>query len=168
MPNEQEATPTILTDRYFVTTPALLPGPRCYIDASTAPDQPTKSIRPAGLGIFLVNVQVRPTQTIYIRAKLPACSSVLMAEAASLALAATAADRLSLSNMWFLSDSQSLVQFLNQTEQSNPPDWRIKPFTQTFSNYATIRNYKVLKIHRHRNATADALARQAVLSCNLE
>jgi hypothetical protein len=91
-----------------------------------------------------------------------------MAEAASLALAATAADRLSLSNMWFLSDSQSLVQFLNQTEQSNPPDWRIKPFTQTFSNYATIRNYKVLKIHRHRNATAVALARQAVLSCNLE
>jgi hypothetical protein len=29
MPNEQEAIPTILTDRYFVTTPALLPGPRC-------------------------------------------------------------------------------------------------------------------------------------------
>jgi len=39
-----------------------------------------------GLGIFFVNPQVQPTQTIYIKAHVSGVHSVLMAEAAALAL----------------------------------------------------------------------------------
>jgi ribonuclease HI len=120
--------------------------------------------RPAGLGILFVNVQVQPTQTIYIQAKLAACSSVLMAEAASLALAAVIADQMNLRNITFLSDSQQLVHFLNQQNQAHPPDWRIKPFTQRFSNHANNRESTIYKINRQLNITADALARQALAS----
>jgi len=124
----------------------------------------TRRCRPdkSGLGILIVNVQVQPTQTIYIQAKLAECTSVLMAEAVSLAFAATVAETLNLSNINFLSDCQQLVHFLNAVDQSNPPDWRIKPFTQMFSNYARSRESKIFKIKRQLNSTADALARQAL------
>ena len=46
--------------------------------------------RPAGLGVFILNLQVQPARAIYIvKAKLAACTSVLMAEAVSLAFAST-------------------------------------------------------------------------------
>lgn len=76
-----------MTNRYEVIAPALLQGPRCYVDASTAPDQSNAQPRLAGLGIFILNLQEQPAQAIYIKAKLQACTSVIMAEAASLALA---------------------------------------------------------------------------------
>jgi hypothetical protein len=60
--------------------------------------------------------------------------SVLLAEAAALALAATVNDRLSFNNTNYFSDCQELVQFLNAADQSNPPDWKIKYFTQLFAN----------------------------------
>jgi len=151
-----------MTNRYTINTLALLPGTRCYVDASTLPDHPTMPPRQAGLGILIVNVQAQPTQTIYIHAKLAECTSVLMAEAVSLAFAATVAETLNLSNINFLSDCQQLVHFLNAADQSNPPDWRIKPFTQMFSNYARSRESKIFKIKRQLNTTADALARQAL------
>jgi len=44
--------------------------------------------RPAGLGVFIVNTQPGASSTIYIKASLRDCSSVLMAEAAALALGA--------------------------------------------------------------------------------
>jgi hypothetical protein len=53
-----------------------------------------------------------------------------MAEAAALALASTINDRLNFNNTSFLSDCQQLVQFLNAIDQTNPPDWKIKFFTQ--------------------------------------
>jgi hypothetical protein len=68
--------------------PASLPGVRCYTDASTSPDLPSNLSRDAGIGIFIVNNQVQPVQTIYIKAAMKQTSSVLMAEAAALALAA--------------------------------------------------------------------------------
>ena len=60
-------------------------------------------------------------------------TSVLMAEAAAIALAAIVTDRLNLQQIHFLSDNQQLVQFLNDVDQGNPPDWRIKHFTQVFT-----------------------------------
>lgn len=93
-----------MTNRYTINTPALLPGKRCYVDASTLPDHPTMPPRQAGLGILIVNVQVQPTQTIYVQAKLAECTSALMAKAVSLAFAATVAETLNLSNVNFLSD----------------------------------------------------------------
>jgi hypothetical protein len=47
--------------------------------------KPWESIQP----IFIFNFQVQPSQSIYIKARLSTSFSVLMAEAASLALAAT-------------------------------------------------------------------------------
>jgi hypothetical protein len=75
-------------DRYTVQVPAILPGIRCYVDASTQPDQTSRSPRLAGLGILFVNTQVQPAQTIYTKAKVTGIQSVIMAEAATLALAA--------------------------------------------------------------------------------
>ena len=76
-----------------ITAPALLQGSRCYVDASTEPDQPILQPRLAGLGVFILNFQEQPAQAIYIKAKLDACTSVIMAEAASLALASAIIDQ---------------------------------------------------------------------------
>jgi hypothetical protein len=66
--------------------PTLLPGPRCYSDASTTPDNINSNARKAGLGIFLLD----PSHQIkfYVKAEINQVSSVLMAEAAAIALAA--------------------------------------------------------------------------------
>jgi ribonuclease HI len=90
------------------------------------------------------------------------CSSVLMAEAAAIALAIDVAQCMNLTNISFLSDCQQLVHFLNAADHSNPPDWRIKHFTQLFSNHSRSREFKIFKINRHLNTMADALARQAL------
>jgi hypothetical protein len=87
--------------------------------------------------------------------------SVIMAEAAALALAAVINDSLNFTNTNFLSDCQQLVYFLNSADQSNPPDWRIKFYTQTFINYASRCQAKIFKIDRNLNTTAHGLARQA-------
>jgi hypothetical protein len=49
-------------------------------------------------------------------------STVLMAEAAALALATAITERMHLCHTNFLSDNQELVQFINTTDHSNPPD----------------------------------------------
>ncbi|XP_066388478.1 uncharacterized protein [Miscanthus floridulus] len=148
-------------NRYMIRVPALIEGVRCYTDASLMPDQPSLPPRIAGLGIFLVNPQVQPTQTIYIKAQVSGVHSVLMAKAAALALAATLNDRLNFNNTTFLSDCQQLVHFLNAADQNHPPDWRIKSYTQLFRNTAYPRHAKIYKINRNLNTTAHALARQA-------
>jgi hypothetical protein len=132
---------------YQVRILALLPGYRCYVDASTAPDQPNQQPKLADLGVFILNIQEQPTEAIYIRAHLQACTSVIMAKAASLALASMLLDRLNLSGVNFLSDSEQLVHFLNKDDLSNPLDWRIKPYTQQFYNHALTRSSKIYKIH---------------------
>jgi len=116
----------------------------------------------AGIGVFIINTQVHPPQHIYIKAVMAASYSVLMAEAAALALAADISKRLNLQHMNFLSDNQELVHFLNSTDHSNPPDWRIKHLTQHFFNCSQQRSTKIFKIRRSLNQTADILARQAL------
>ena len=110
-----------------------------------------------------MNMQVQPPQHIYIKATMLESTSVLMAEAAALALAATVTERLHLQHTNFLTDNQELVLFLNASDHSNPPDWRIKHFTQLFVNYTKQRTTEIFKISRNLNQTADTLARQAVL-----
>jgi ribonuclease HI len=85
-----------------------------------------------------------------------------MAEAAALALAVTVVQELHLQHINFLSDNQPLVHFLNGSDHSNPPDWRIKPFTQIISSTMTGRRVSIRKIRRTQNQTADLLARQAL------
>jgi hypothetical protein len=127
-----------MTNRYMIQMPALLPGVRCYADASTTPDHPSMQPRMAGLGVFFLNTQVQPVHAIYIKAVMINAASVLMAEAAALALAATVNDvmaeaaalalaatvndALNINDATFLSDCQQLVHFLNDADQTNPPD----------------------------------------------
>jgi hypothetical protein len=142
----------------------MLQGSRCYFDASLLPDNINTNPRQVGIGIFIINLQATPTQYIHIQARLQMCTCVLMAESAALALAALMVSRLNIMECSFLSDCEQLVRFINSLDHSNPPDWRIKPFTQIFSNLYRASSSKLLKISRNFNSTADALARQALNS----
>lgn len=155
-------TPTHQTDRYTVMVPALLPRVRCFVDVSTQPDQPSNHIRPAGIRILIVNTQVQSVQTVYIKAAMTATHSVITAEAAAMALAAIILDRLGFSDVSYLSDCSQLVQFLNEQDRNNPPDWRILEFTQVFDNYASNQQAKIYRIARTINNTVDSLARIAL------
>lgn len=165
-PSLDQGIGTTQMDRYTILMPALLPGVRCYVDASLLPDQPLMSPRAAGLGVLLVNTQVQPAQTIYIKAIMSDAHSVIMAEAAALALAATVTDLLNFNNTAFLSDCKQLVHFLNEADQEHPPDWRMKPYTQLFANCANRRQAKIYNISRTLNTTADALARPVNVPTN--
>jgi len=116
------------------------------------------------LGIFILNLQATPIQYIHIQARLQICTFVLMAESAALVLAALIVSMLNITEYSFLSDCEQSVHFINSMGHSNPPDWRIKPFTQVFSNLYRANSSKLLKISRNLNSTADALARQALSS----
>jgi len=147
-----------------MVSPALLSGTRCYVDASSKPDHLNTPLTTAGIGVFILNLQAQPTQTIYIKARLMPCTYVLMAEATSLALASALIQAMNINTGNYLSDCEQLVNFLNTNDLSNPPDWRIKPFTQAFSNYISNRSTPIFKISRRLNTTADALARQSFSS----
>lgn len=103
---------------------------------------------------------------IYIKAMMLHSTSVLMAEAAALALAAEIATALHLSQVTFLSDNQQLVSFFNSSDHSNPPLWETKPLTQKFINCRSQLQAKVFKISRELNTTSHILASQALNDCN--
>jgi len=71
---------------------------------------------------FLLSTPVHPLRTIYIKAVMTDSNSVVIAEAVALALAAIVTDRMNFNHTNFLLDNQQLVQFLNTSDQSNPPD----------------------------------------------
>jgi ribonuclease HI len=136
-------------------------GYRCYVDAATTPDSHNHSINSAGLGIFIVNTDVNPPFSVFIKAFMQDSTSVLMAESAALALAASVCRSMNLEQLQFYSDSQLLVDCLNGHDPSNPPDWRIKPFTRIIQQSLNT-SYKVYKIPRAHNMMADSLARRAL------
>jgi ribonuclease HI len=152
-----------MVDPHLLTFPTLLEGVRCYTDASIPPDNLSTNLRNAGLGVFIINTNLDPVQMIYIKATLSDAASVLLAEAAALALAAIITNKLDFQQVTFLSDSQQLVQFLNAQDRTNPPEWRIKYYTQLFSNFTGQRNTRVCRIRRTQNQTADTLAKQALI-----
>ena len=83
--------------------------------------------------------------------------SAHVAEAAALALAAIITSKLNI--IAFLSDCQQLVYYINSL---NPPDQRIKPFIQFFSNFSRDSFARLCKISINLNLLADGLARQAL------
>lgn len=92
-PNADLHCPTTLMNlpgppHYKVLLLALLPGARCYTDASTTPDDSLQVSKLAGLGILFFNNLQDAASTIYIKIKQKGCSSVVMAEAAALAIGA--------------------------------------------------------------------------------
>lgn len=138
----------------------LIAGPRWYVDASTTPDGSPDDTRSAGLGIFFLD-PISPLRC-YTKAKTNQITSVLVAESAALALAAMICSRLRVSEISFLTDNQTLANFLNGADYDLPPHWGVKPFTQSFQNVTTGCNWKTFKIHRQSNVTAHVLATQAL------
>ena len=88
--------------------------------------------------------------------------SVIMAESGAMALASAILNQLQCRNTTILSDNQQLVHFLNLVNLSNPPDWRIKPFTQFTANLLSETSSQVRRIKRNQNQMADSLAKQAL------
>lgn len=82
----------------------------------------------------------------YIKAKMQSTLSVLMSEAAALALAAIITREMKLQQVNFLSDSQQMVTFLNMANKSLPPHWNIKFLAQEFLNHVPNHPLKVFKI----------------------
>jgi ribonuclease HI len=100
--------------------------------------------------------------SVFIKATMQESSSVIMAESAALALAANLLNQLQCRNTIILSDNQQLVHFLNGANLSNPPDWRIKSFTQIAANLLSATTSQVRRIKRNQNQMADSLAKQAL------
>lgn len=128
------------TPLHRVMLPMFLPGTRCYTDASTDPDQAQQLSRPTGLGVFIINTQQQLTISMYIKATMPSSTSVIMAEAAALALAASLISAMHMQAPIYLTDNQQLVNFYNRTDHSSPPHWSIKFYTQKFNNHNSTNN----------------------------
>jgi ribonuclease HI len=133
------------------------------VDAATAPDSNNCSPKFAGLGIFIVNSNINPPFSVFIKAFMQDSNSVLMAESAALALAYSLCRNMNLEHLNLYTDSQLLVDCMNGPDPSNPPDRRIKPFTQIIEDSLNI-SYTVCKIPRTQNQMADSLARRALHS----
>jgi ribonuclease HI len=88
-------------------------------------------------------------------------TSVLMAESAALALAFSLCRKMNLEHTQFYTDSQILTNCINGPDPSNPPDWRIKPFTQIIQSFSNT-HFSVAKIPKTENQMADSLARRAL------
>lgn len=111
--------------------------------------------------MFILNTHVHPPQIILLQAKMSNTTSVLMAEAAAMTLAAKVVSLLQLQGINFLTDNQHLVTFFDSANHSTPPDWTIKWLTQQFINYTSQSSCHVYKISRDSNISAHMLARHA-------
>jgi ribonuclease HI len=146
-----------------IQNPKDLQGIICYVDASTEPDSISHNIRPAGLGIVIVNTQMQPASKIHIKAILKDTSSVIMAEAAAISLAAKVLNALQVHEAYILSDNIVLLQYLGEQDRIHPPDWRMKTYIQHFDEALQTSSFSISKIDRNNNDEADFLARQALL-----
>lgn len=93
--------------------PALLNGSRCYVDAAISPDNEANLQRTAGIGVFIFHQNQR--LQLYIQARFHHATSVLMAEAGALALAAKFSSLLSAQEVSFFSDNETVVNILNNS-----------------------------------------------------
>jgi ribonuclease HI len=84
-----------------------------------------------------------------------------MAESTALALAISLCWRMNLQYISFFSDSRLLVNCINGQHPNDPPDWRIKPYTQAIQT-SLQDTYAILHITRSRNQMAHTLATTAL------
>jgi hypothetical protein len=87
---------TAMLDRWLEPFSTLIQGTRCYTDASTQPDQTPSLHREAGIGVFIINTQVSPLLSIFIKAAMQNSTSVLTAESAAMMVAAVILQKLNL------------------------------------------------------------------------
>lgn len=98
--------------------------------------------------------------SLYVQAQIQHVSTVIMAEAAALTLAARISKQLNLQEVSFLSDNEIIVNFLNGRLNRAEP-WSIKPFSADFRLQTQSFSHQVLKISRDVNVTAHNLASRA-------
>jgi hypothetical protein len=158
---------TQVADRYLVQLPSSLHGFRCYSDASLSPNIQQVQTRHAGIDVFIVNTDLSPPISLFVKATLQAASSVIQAEAAGLALAASIISTMHLTDAHLLVDNQLLVNYINRADHSNPPDWKIKPYTQEVTNLLAGTSTALHKITRQHNQMANLLARQSAFASHV-
>jgi hypothetical protein len=134
-------------------------GIYCFIDASTTPELGLSCSRAAGLGIYIVDMQVQPMNSIYIRAVIQDIHSVVAAESAALSLAVVVIHRMNYHGVFFFSDCANLVDFLHSPLQEELPDWRMNNSLQIIQDYTRDRMPHFFKIDRELNSTTDNLAK---------
>lgn len=93
--------------------------------------------------MFIIYTHAAQTRMVFLQAALTSTTSVLMAEAAALDLAAKMVSLLNIQWPSYLTDNQQLVTFFNGSDLSTPPDWAIKPFTQSFINRNAVGTYSL-------------------------
>jgi hypothetical protein len=118
------------------------------MDASTQSDLAISLPGEAEIDIFIINTQMSLPLTIFIKATMQDSTSVLMVETVALALAIVLLKKLELQDATLLSDNQQLVHFLNGADLSNPPVWRIKPYTQIISSLLADTSSSICKTRR--------------------
>jgi hypothetical protein len=87
-----------------------------------------------------------------------------MAESAALALAASTISKLGYKQVIFFTDNEVLASYFKQAAQEDPPDWRIKPFTESFMKSLAGINFNVSKLDRSQNVMAHYLAHRSFRS----
>jgi len=144
-------------------------GFRCYTDASIDPDVSINNPKSAGLGIVIQNSKANVTH--HIKLRINDITSVVMAEAATLAFVAAIISEMGIEETYFHTDNEMLLHYFNGEDCSWMPSWDSKPFTQMFINHTKHKRIQVLKIPRNRNYKAHMLARSeftnADFSCNI-
>jgi len=140
--------PTTMFYRLLEPFPNLIQGTQCYMDASTQSDLAISLPGEAEIDIFIINTQMSLPLTIFIKATMQDSTSVLMVETVALALAIVLLKKLELQDATLLSDNQQLVHFLNGADLSNPPVWRIKPYTQIISSLLADTSSSICKTRR--------------------
>jgi hypothetical protein len=96
------------SNRTICRLPILLPGVKCYYDASILPDKANTNPRKAGLGIFILAglgifiLDPMHHCKFFIKAQVDQMASALMAEAAGFALAPSIISLLHISEASFL------------------------------------------------------------------
>jgi hypothetical protein len=131
----------------------------CYTDASLAPDFPVQNLQEASSGIMFVNIQVHPSNTLYIKAIMKDVSLV-MAEPGALAVATRIANNMRYTQISFLTNNSQLVHFLSSSDYSHPLDWRMKTYTQVYDTCSDFTHPHLYKISRSENLATNYLARE--------
>jgi hypothetical protein len=140
-----------MVNRFLVDISSSFKGTRCYSDTSKSPDlHGNNTVREAGIDIFIINTDIQLAVSMFLKATMQVFSSVLMVEAAALALAATLLNRMSFHNVHLFSDNQLLVNYINGPDSPSPLDWRIKPYSQIIISTlpSTCRVYKIRRTQK--------------------
>lgn len=123
---------------------------------------PRHPFKACWIGCFHSKHRCRTTRhSIYVKARITAVQSVLMAEAAAITLAAKTISLLNITAANYIRDNKLLVNMLSSHSPSGLQEWTLKPLLIEFkSNNRGVR-HQVYKIHRSQNITSPSLASQA-------